>query len=224
MGVESLCDFILYFLGEIGIIEQIPEYKMSRYAMVVILTVLLCLTSCLDTNKTESNSKKEFKTKTGKTIFITESHPVGQSLSTIEINTVDFEHNYLEKYEDMDPITNIFVADIDSNGFDEIYIITTSQGSGSYGSVLAFASNRDKSISQIHFPEIQKEDKRFQGYMGHDVFKIEEQKLVRIFPIYKDKDSNQNPTDGKRKLIYGLFPGEAAWRLKIEMSETVHRP
>ena len=210
-----------------GVLNVLPnkyrDIQMGGSSVVIILAALTCFTSCLAQDKKESDFSKEYKTKTGKIICVTETHPIGQSLSTIEINTKDFEHNYPEKYEDMDPISNIYMADIDGNGFDEIYIITTSQGSGSFGNVLAFASNRDKSISQIHFPEMQKEDKHFQGYMGHDVIKIEDQKLVRIFPIYKDKDSNQNPKGGKRKLIYGLFPGEAAWQLKIEMSETIHR-
>jgi len=154
---------------------------------------------------TSSYAPREYKTKTGKTIIISETHPVGQSLSTIEISTKDFEHNYPEIYEDRDPISDVFVDDLDGNGFDEIYIITTSVGSGSYGTVLGFASNKDKSLSMINFPEIQEGDRNFEGYMGHDTIKIENQKLVRIFPIYNKGDTNQNPTGGTRKLIYGLY-------------------
>ena len=173
---------------------------------------------------TSSDASKEHKTKTGKTIIISETHPVGQSLSTIKISTKDFEHNYPEIYKDRDPISEVFVADLDGNGFDEIYIITTSVGSGSYGTVLGFASNKDKSLSMINFPEIQKGDENFEGYMGHDTFKIEDQKLVRIFPIYNQGDTNQNPTGGTRKLVYGLYPGEAMWQLKVEKSETLFSP
>ena len=73
----------------------------------------------------------------------------------------------------------------------------------------------------INFPEIQEGDKNFEGYMGHDVFKIEKQKLIRIFPIYNEGNTNQNPTGGKRKLVYGLYTGEAMWQLKVEKSETL---
>jgi len=165
---------------------------------------------------------KEYKTKTGKTIILSETHPVGQSLSTIAISTKGFEHNYAEVFEDRDPISDVFVADLDGNGFDEIYIITTSAGSGSYGTVLAFASNKDKSLSMINFPKIEEDDENFKGYMGHDTFKIEAQKLVRIFPIYNEGDTNRNPTGGKRKLVYGLYPGEAMWQLKLEKSEDLN--
>ena len=57
--------------------------------------------------------------------------------------------------------------------------------------------------------------------MGHDVFTIEGQKLVRTFPLYNEGDTNQKPTGGKRKLVYGLYPGEAMWQLKIDKLETV---
>ena len=173
---------------------------------------------------TSSDASKKYKTKTGKTIIISVTHPVGQSLSTIEITTKDFEHNYPERYEDMDSISDVFLADLDGNGFDEIYIITTSVGSGSYGTVLGFASNKDKSLSMINFPEIQEGDENFEGYMGHDTFKIENQKLVRIFPIYNKGDTNKNPTGGTRKLVYGLYLGEAMWQLKVEKSETLNSP
>lgn len=121
----------------------------------------------------------------------------------------------------MDPISDVFVADLDGSSFDEIYIITTSAGSGSYGTVLGFASNKDKSLSMINFPEIQEGDRNIEGYMGHDIFKIEKQKLVRFFLIYNEGDTNQNPTGGTRKLIYGVFPGEAMWQLKFGKSETL---
>jgi len=156
--------------------------------------------------------------------MISETHPVGQSLSTIKISTKDFEYNYSEIYEDRDPISDIFLSDLDDNGFDEIYIITTSAGSGSYGTVLGFASNKDKSLSMINFPEVHEGDNNFKGYMGHDTFKIADRKLVRIFPIYNQDDTNKDPTDGKRKLVYGLYPGEAMWQLKVEKSETLKGP
>jgi hypothetical protein len=182
------------------------------------------LVFCYHNVNASPDAPKEYKTKTGKTIIISEAHPVGRSLSTIEIRTKGFEHNHEKVYEDRYPISDVFVADLDGNGFDEIYIITTSAGSGSYGTVLGFASNKDKSLSMINFPEIQMGDENFKGYMGHDTFKIEGQKLVRIFPIYELGDTNRNPSGGRRKLVYGLYPGEAMWQLRIEKSEKLNVP
>ena len=89
---------------------------------------------------------------------------------------------------------------------------------------LAFASNKDKSLSMIHFPEIQTGDENFDGYMGHDTFTIEDRKLVRIFPLYSEGDTNDNPSDGRRKLVYGLVSGEAGWQLRVERSEKLDAP
>jgi hypothetical protein len=168
---------------------------------------------------TSTEVPKVYRTKTGKTIIVSETHPAGRSLSTIEVRTEGFEHNFGKVFEDRNPISDVFVADLDGNGFDEIYIITTSAGSGSYGMVLGFASNKDKSLSMIHFPERREGDEHFEGYMGHDSFRIEDGKLLRIFPLYNQGDTIENPTGGRRKLVYGLYPGEAMWQLKVEEAE-----
>jgi len=199
-------------------------HLLSKLLVIAISVLMVGLISCSDNKSGSSVASTEYKTKTNKTIIISETHPTGQSLSTIEISTKNFEHNFSEIYRDRDPISDAFTADLDGNGFDEIYIITTSAGSGSYGTVLGFASNKDKSLSMINFPEIQESDKNFEGYIGHDTFKLENQKLVRTFPIYNKDDTNQHPTGGTRKLVYGLYPGEAMWQLKVEKSETLNTP
>jgi hypothetical protein len=200
------------------------ELSLSILFVIAMFVSTIGLISCSDNKSGSSDAYKTYKTKTGKTIVISETHPAGQSLSTIEISTKDFEHNYPAIYQDRDPISEVFVADLDGNGFDEIYIITIASGSGSYGTVLGFASNKDKSLSMINFPEILERDENFKGYMGHDTFKMEDQKLLRTFPIYNEGDTNQNPTGGTRKLVYGLYPGEAIWQLKVDKSETLNAP
>jgi hypothetical protein len=201
----------------------LKERGLLMTLLLVVATAILItgLTSCSHNKNISPDVSKEYRTRTGKTIIISETRPVGRSLSTIEIRSKGFEYNYAETYEDRDPISDVFVADLDGNGFDEIYIITTSAGSGSYGTVLGFASNKDKTLSMIHFPEIREGDENFEGYMGHDTFKIEGQKLVRIYPVYKKGDTNENPTGGRRKLVYGLYPGEAMWQLKVEKSKNL---
>jgi len=172
-------------------------------------------------NDSADDVSKTYRTRTGKTIVVSESHPAGQSLATIEVRSDGFEHNFEEVFEGRNPISDVFVADLDGNRFDEIYIVTTAAGSGRYGSVLGFASNKDKSLSMIHLPEIREGDAHFDGYMGHDSFRIEGRKLVRIFPVYGKGDTNEKPTGGKRKLVYGLVPGEAGWQLRVEQAGTL---
>ena len=182
------------------------------------------LISCSQNDPAASDGPGEYRTKTGKTITISKTHSIGQSLGTIEIRTRGFEHDLQEVYPDKDPISDVFVADLDGNGFDEIYIITTSAGSGSYGLVLGFASNKDKSMSMINFPEMREGDEHFEGYMGHDTFSVEDNKIVRIFPIFEPGDPNTDPSGGRRKLVYGLVPGQAMWQLRVERWEKRNAP
>lgn len=164
----------------------------------------------------------EYVTRSGKSLLIEESHPVGQSLSDIQLRSSGFEHDLSENIKNSDPIHAVHVADLDGNGFDEFYIVTRSGGSGSYGTIVAFASNKDKSLSTIYFPEIKEEDERFKGYMGHDSFHLSDNNLIRSFPVYLSIDKNVAPNGGTRKITYGLFKGEASWQLRIIDSEDIN--
>jgi len=188
----------------------------SLFAAPLLLAVMAGAASCTEPAVSRPSSPKVYQTRSHKTIILSETHPVGLSVSTIKISTKDFEHNISETFEDVDPVSDVLMGDLDQNGYDEIYIILVSQGSGSYGTVMGFASNRDRSLSMIHFPGREQNKAKFEGYMGHDAFAIETNKLVRTFPVYQKTDTNQHPTGGKRKVIYGLYPGEAMWQLKIE--------
>jgi hypothetical protein len=111
-------------------------------------------------------------------------------------------------------VTGAEVADLDGNGWPEIYVYVTSSGSGSFGSVVAHAVNRGKSITPIFLPDLTDDPAASQGYLGHDRFAVEGQKLVRRFPVYLPGDSNAAPTGGERQLHYQLVAGEASWQLK----------
>jgi len=108
------------------------------------------------------------------------------------------------------------VADLNKDGFPEIYLFTTSAGSGSYGAVIAYSSNRNKSITPIYMPELDLNSSAAQGYMGHDSFSITGDRLLRRFPVYKKGDPNCCPSGGTRQLSYKLVQGEAGWILELD--------
>ncbi|MEI7870435.1 MAG: PliI family lysozyme inhibitor of I-type lysozyme [Candidatus Methylumidiphilus sp.] len=111
-------------------------------------------------------------------------------------------------------VTGAEVADLNVDGSPEIYVYATSAGSGSYGSLVAYAANKGKSLSEIYLPSLQDDAKAAKGYMGHDEFRVVENGLVRRFPVYGDKDTNAQPTGGTRQIQYKLKAGEAGWVLK----------
>lgn len=110
-------------------------------------------------------------------------------------------------------ITGVEVEDLDANGYPEIYVYVTSAGSGSYGSLIAYASNRNRSLSEIHLPSLEGDPEASRGYMGHDTFAVGEGALLRRFPVYRDGDTNAGPSGGTRQLQYRLEAGEAGWKL-----------
>jgi hypothetical protein len=106
------------------------------------------------------------------------------------------------------------VADLDVNGWPELYVFTRSAGSGSYGAVIGQAVNNGKSLSAIFLPDIAEDAKLAQGYMGHDEFAIVENTLARRFPIYAPGDTNAAPSGKMRQVSYALAAGEAGWVLR----------
>ena len=108
------------------------------------------------------------------------------------------------------------VADLDANGSPEIYVYVSSAGSGSYGSLLAYAVNNGKSLSEIYLPPLELDAEVSAGYMGHDEFSVLEGRLGRRFPIYGGGDTNAEPTGGTRQLQYRLEAGEAGWVLRLD--------
>jgi hypothetical protein len=110
-------------------------------------------------------------------------------------------------------VTGAEVADLNADGSPEIYVYVVSAGGGSYGSLVAYSSNKRKSLSEIYLPPVIEDKSISKGYMGHDAFAVGEGALLHRFPIYRPGDTNANPTGGMRQIQYRLVPGEAGWIL-----------
>ena len=196
--------------------------------IIVIITVSLFLFSCQNgnqQNKSKSQWTKsavkstEYKTKSGKKFIVHIDHSLSASISYVQVETSGFEEvNATNAIGEIDPVEEVFLADLDNNGFEELYLLTRSAGSGSYGNIYGFASNKDKSATPIYIPKFSKKQMQkgglFEGFMGHNKFSIEDNKLINTFPVYLTTDTNANPTGGKRKIVYQLSAGEANWILK----------
>lgn len=111
-------------------------------------------------------------------------------------------------------VTAAEIADLNADASPEIYIFVTSSGSGSYGSLVAYSANNKKSLSEVTLPDLTDLSANGTGYMGHDQFAVVENSLVRRFPIYRQGDTNSQPTGGIRQIEYKLHAGEAGWILK----------
>lgn len=160
------------------------------------------------------------KTSTGKSLalFIQKK---SNSLTDFRIVAKDFSNTRdTLRIEDADPLQHIWIKDLDQNGYDELYLITISPGSGSYATIYGYGSNQDLSLTPIYVPEISEKnllaDGIFSGYMGHDSIYTENNRIYRKYPVYQEGDPNCCPSGGKKIVSYQLKAGEAGWILEIE--------
>ena len=116
-------------------------------------------------------------------------------------------------------VTNAEIGDINADGSPEIYVWVNSAGSGSYATPIGYAANKNKSMSEIYFPSISEDTVNSKGYMGHDEFAVVEGVVAQRFPIYKDGDTNAQPSGKMRQLQYKLTAGEAGWVMKVDRVE-----
>jgi len=165
----------------------------------------------------------DFKTATGK-FYLVIIKKNSESLIDMMISGLGFENsNDTMIYKDSDPFDKALMGDLDGNGFDDFLVVTRSAGSGSYAGLYGVASNDDKSFTQINFPPVTEADmqpgKPFEGYMGHDFFNVEDNVLIREFPVYRSGDPNSSPTGGKRRIRYKLTQGETMYQLVVDKVE-----
>ena len=161
---------------------------------------------------------KVLQTASGTAFTLVEKPKAGASLSTVMVLTDNFtEINNVFRLGTIDPVEDFFLADVDDNGFEEVYVVTRSAGSGSYSNIYGFSSNQTKSASQIYIPEPTEADLAqgglFEGFRGHNKFAMKAGKLTNTFPRYRKGDSNAKPTGGETTVTYRLEAGEASWRL-----------
>jgi hypothetical protein len=117
-------------------------------------------------------------------------------------------------------VTAAEVADLNADGSPELYVYVASAGSGSHASLVAYAANQRQSLSSISLPALSDDPALARGYMGHDQLLVEEHRLLRRFPLYREGDSNARPTGGTRQIAYRLRRDEAGWQLEIDPTLT----
>lgn len=113
-------------------------------------------------------------------------------------------------------VTNAEIGDLNIDGYPEVFVYLTSDGSGSYGKLIGYSVNNGKSMSQVCMPEISENKEASKGYQGHDEMAIVESSFCQRFPVYRDGDPNSSPTGGTRQIQYKLIDGEACRTLKVD--------
>ncbi|MBV5283509.1 MAG: hypothetical protein JZU53_13895 [Paludibacter sp.] len=170
-----------------------------------------------------SSSYKEYRTKSGKIICITETHPIKKNLSTVTISSTCLHLETPIVLKDINPIEKVIVADMNQDGYDEIYITTRSVDTNSYSELFGFASNKDKGLTQINLHNNKKENEKggiFDGCLGHEIYTFEKEAIVLEFPVYNEKNGNSNPTGSTRVITYALNSDKSGYNLEVAGTST----
>lgn len=112
-------------------------------------------------------------------------------------------------------VTGIMTDDLNDDNYPELLVFLTSEGSGSYGNVVALSPNDGKSVSRVTLPALDKDPVNGKGYQGHDTFSIVEHTLHRTFPVYQPGDINARPSGGNRTLTYDMVDKADSRAFKI---------
>ncbi|GAB3801465.1 hypothetical protein GCM10028819_28740 [Spirosoma humi] len=119
--------------------------------------------------------------------------------------------NFRVRIEGM--VTGAEIADLDNNRLPELYVYSTTSGSGSFGRVYGwqFLPERKADITSINW-----RDRMPEGYMGHDSLWVERDILCRKFPVYQPGDANAEPSGGYQMMRYKLRPAGAGFTLTAD--------
>ena len=188
--------------------------KLNSIKKAFLLTSVVCL--CLMSSAGNAGNNPGFEQKLSlHGISFEVSCPNQGSINqlTIKPSGLEIDNSVIEKEVD-GTVSGAEISDLNGDSSPEIIVYVNSAGSGTYGSVVAYSANNNKSLSEIYMPPLADDPEYSAGYMGHDKFAVVESSLSRRFPVYRDGDSNANPTGGTRQVDYKLIPGEAGWIFK----------
>ncbi|MCO6475897.1 MAG: hypothetical protein J5I94_04710 [Phaeodactylibacter sp.] len=112
-------------------------------------------------------------------------------------------------------VTDAQLADLDQDGFQEVYAFSRTVGSDSTAHVYGFSSFRNRSYGPIGVQQLSAKKDMAEGFNGHGRFYFEDGTLKRSFPIFEGGKAT-----GKNRIItYALRQGEASFILEPVSAE-----
>ncbi|MDQ7990652.1 MAG: hypothetical protein REI09_13540 [Candidatus Dactylopiibacterium sp.] len=111
-------------------------------------------------------------------------------------------------------VTDAVIEDLNADGSPEVYVFV--RDAHAAASLVAYAANRRRSLSEIHLPPLDAVPADAEGYAGHDEFALNGRSLRRSFPVFEQG----RRTPRTRQLQYTLHAGEAGWVLRRRGART----
>lgn len=101
-------------------------------------------------------------------------------------------------------INNTQIGDIDNDSYPEIFIYLTADDNSKYGQLIVFSCDKGNKMDLVTVKAIEDNKDLAKNYRGHDLMMIKDNMLLRVFPIYLENDTDDNPTGGICKIEYKL--------------------
>ncbi len=204
--------------------------KMRTYVLGCMLGTLLL--SCSGSSSSEGDGEfdaadflmpvsepvvREYLTKTGKKWLVHQTPLSDPAYVNVSVESLGFTHDQAPlDLGEIDPVIQVRLADLDKDGFEELYLVTQAAGEEAYGTVYGFYSDQDNDVLLISYegvsPYTTKEGGPFEGYRGGDTFLFNENRLVNSF----DALTPGAAASIKKKVYYRLVKEEGAIVLRPE--------
>ncbi|MBI9065997.1 MAG: hypothetical protein JEZ09_01815 [Salinivirgaceae bacterium] len=195
------------------------QFKAKLFSLLVIIPLtiaLLCFNHCnTEKNKNEKakNSYQEVR-KINVKINFSQTFEIrqikkGLTQSDIFIKGIGFSNRRNAiALKNKKPIKEIFVSDINADGYEELYIIIESGKKHPISEIIGITIQENDSYKLIYIPEFDKntsfEFNYLKNYNGYDSIYIENQQLFRTFPSYNSVKKEYD-THNMVKLNYKLI-------------------
>lgn len=168
------------------------DTSMIKWNAVIFSLIFIICHACTDQSKVEYNEDGErvwnVISSSGKVYrFFNEKRP-NSTKYDIVVKTEKFDkYNASHRFEYTDKIDTSYLADIDSNGFEELYIITLSDDFRKERTLYGMSSNLDKGASAIITPlapyKQQANSALYKHFEGNNSFDISSNTIVEKYPI-----------------------------------------
>lgn len=202
------------------------SFAFRAFITIVLLSIVLaCQTIEKKTSTSEKADYNEIKA-TKVTInfnqsFIIKEIKYGQSMSDIYVSGTGFTNStQILTFTKVAPLETFWVTDLDENGYEELYLIIRSVGSGAKASIIGIASMDGKSYKTIFNPENDRNFKEklvyLEGYQGHDSIFVEQNKLYRMFPVSESNRYTESEIKQFRMITYRLVLYNKSYSLQVD--------
>jgi len=137
--------------------------------------------------------------------------------NTLRISPIGFEEVLDEINIDIKgKVYGAEIDDLNKDGFNDLVVYIVLNDKKNKGTVIAIASDENKRIMPITFPEVISNEKLKNGYDGNDSFKLLNGTLTHRFAV-EDTTQNAEQTIIARQVLYTVIKGEYGnWKFKVQ--------